>query len=47
MEMRAFGFALLSMYFAAGTNPVLLSPLFIILMTLSFFAQRTPNARTS
>jgi hypothetical protein len=39
-EMRAFGFALLSMYLAAGTNPVLLAPLFIILMTLCYFAQR-------
>jgi hypothetical protein len=40
VEMRAFGFALLSMYLAAGTNPVLLAPLFIILMTLCYFAQR-------
>jgi len=46
-EMQACGFALVSMYFAAGTNPVLVSPLFIILMTLSFFAQRTLNARPS
>lgn len=42
-ERRAFGFALISIYFAAGTNPVLISDLFIILMTLSYFAQRTRN----
>jgi len=40
MEERAFGFALISAYFAAGTNPVLLSSLFVTLMTLSYFAQR-------
>jgi hypothetical protein len=39
-EDGAFGFALMSMYLAAGTNPVLLSPLFIMLMMLSYFAQR-------
>jgi len=41
MEERAFGFALVSIYFAAGTNPVLISGLFVILMTLSYFAQRS------
>jgi hypothetical protein len=40
MEERAFGYALISGYLAAGTNPVLISPLFIIVMTLSYFAQR-------
>jgi len=40
MEMRAFGFALISAYLAAGTNPVLTSPLFILLMVASYFAQR-------
>lgn len=39
-EQRAFGFALLGMYLAAGTNPVLTGPLFIMLMTLAYFAQR-------
>lgn len=39
-EARAFGFALIAMYLAAGTNPVLLTPLFMITMTLSYFAQR-------
>lgn len=39
-EKRALGFALVSMYFAAGTNPVLISDLFIILLTLSYSAQR-------
>jgi len=46
-ETRACGFALVSMYFAAGTNPVLISPLFILLLTLSYFAQRTLHARAS
>jgi len=41
IEERAFGFALISAYFAAGTNPVLLSSLFVTLMTLSYFAQRS------
>ena len=45
VEMRAFGFALIAMYLAAGTNPVLLTPLFIMLMTLSYFAQRPAHAR--
>jgi len=40
MEARGAGFALVSMYIAGGTNPVLLSPLFIILLTLCYFAQR-------
>lgn len=40
IEERAFGWALISIYFAAGTNPVLLSPLFIIVMTLCYFAQK-------
>jgi hypothetical protein len=40
MESRGTGFALISMYIAGGTNPVLLSPLFIILLTLCYFAQR-------
>jgi hypothetical protein len=40
VDERAFGFALISSYFAAGTNPVLTSPLFIILITLCYFAQR-------
>lgn len=39
-EERAFGFALISGYLAAGTNPELLSSLFVTLMTLSYFAQR-------
>jgi hypothetical protein len=47
MEARGFGFALVSMYIAAGTNPVLLSPLFIILLMLCYFAQRTPVATSS
>lgn len=46
-EECAAGFALMSMYFAAGTNPVLLSPLFIMLMTLSYFAERSTYGRTS
>jgi len=41
VEMQAFGFAMFSMYLAAGTNPVLLTPLFIMLITLCYFAQRT------
>ena len=41
----ASGFALVSMYIAAGTNPVLMSPLFIMLMTLSYFAQRQGHVR--
>lgn len=40
MEAQGFGFALVSMYIAGGTNPVLFSPLFIILLTLCYFAQR-------
>jgi hypothetical protein len=40
MEARGFGFALVSMYIAGGTNPVLFTPLFIILLTLCYFAQR-------
>ena len=40
MEERAFGFALISSYFASGTNPVLLSSLFVTLLMLSYFAQR-------
>jgi len=43
VEERAFGLALISGYFAAGTNPVLISALFIIMMTLSYFAQRNPT----
>jgi len=39
-EARGFGFALVSMYIAGGTNPVLFTPLFIILLTLCYFAQR-------
>jgi len=46
-EACAFGFALMSMYLAAGTNPVLLAPLFIMLMTMSYFLQRTHNVRAS
>jgi hypothetical protein len=45
VELRAFGFSLLSMYLTAGTNPVLLTPLFIILMTLCYFAQRNGSER--
>jgi hypothetical protein len=41
-EERAFGLALISGYLAAGTNPELLSSLFVTLMTLSYFAQRRP-----
>src|SRR6202171_1951294 len=40
IEERAFGCALISIYFAAGTNPLLISPLFIIVMMLSYFAQK-------
>ena len=40
IETRGFGFALVSMYIAGGTNPVLFSPLFIILLTLCYFARR-------
>lgn len=40
-EERAFGFALMSAYLAAGTNPVLLSSLFVTMMTLSYFVQRS------
>jgi hypothetical protein len=40
METRGTGLALVSMYIAGGTNPVLLSPLFIILLTLCYFTQR-------
>ena len=39
-ESQGFGFALISMYIAGGTNPVLFSPLFIILLILCYFAQR-------
>jgi hypothetical protein len=39
-EARGFGFALVSMYIAGGTNPVLFSPLFIILLMLCYFTQR-------
>jgi len=46
-ERRAFGLALISIYFAAGTNPVLTSPLFIIVMTLSYFAQRGQFEKSS
>jgi hypothetical protein len=46
-ELRASGFALVSMYFAAGTNPVLLTPLFIILIAFSYFARRPQIARPS
>jgi hypothetical protein len=46
VELRASGFALLSMYLAAGTNPLLITPLFIILLTLCYFAQR-PRAHAS
>jgi len=45
-EQRAFGFALISGYLAAGTNPELLSSLFVTLMTLSYFAQRCFPRRT-
>lgn len=38
-EGRAFGFALIGSYLASGTNPVLISDLFMILMTLSYSAQ--------
>ncbi len=47
VEMRAFGFALASMYLAAGTNPVLITPLFIMLLTLTYFAQRSDHVRSS
>lgn len=47
VETRAIGLALISMYLAAGTNPVLLTPLFIMLMTLSYFAQRSAHGRPS
>ena len=40
MEAQGFGFALASMYIAGGTNPVLFSPLFIILLMLCYFSQR-------
>jgi hypothetical protein len=47
LQMRAFGFALISMYLAAGTNPVLMTPLFIMLLTLSYFAQRAGHESTN
>jgi hypothetical protein len=47
VEMRAFGFALASMYLAAGTNPVLITPMFIMLLTLTYFAQRSGHVRSS
>jgi hypothetical protein len=47
IEERAFGCALISIYFAAGTNPVLISPLFIIVMMLSYFAQKGQLERPS
>ncbi len=46
-EACAFGFALMSMYLAAGTNPVLLAPLSIMLMMMSYFLQRKYHARAS
>ncbi len=45
VEMRAFGFAMASMYLAAGTNPVLITPLFIMLLTLTYFVQRRDRVR--
>jgi hypothetical protein len=47
VEGRALGYALISIYLAAGTNPVLISPLFIMVMTLSYFAQRRQLERPS
>jgi hypothetical protein len=46
-EMRAFGFALISIYIAAGTNPVLISPPFIILLVASYFVQKGSSFATS
>jgi hypothetical protein len=40
MDMRASGFALASSFLASGTNPVLITPLFIMLLVASYFAQR-------
>ncbi len=39
-DMRASGFALASSFLASGTNPVLITPLFIMLLVASYFAQR-------
>jgi len=47
IEMKAFGLALLSIYVIAGTNPVLTSPLFLMLLTISYFAQRQVHVGTS
>lgn len=38
MEMNASGFALMSIYIASGTNPVLISPLFMIILIASYYA---------
>jgi len=43
-ELRAMGLALVSIYFAAGTNPVLISSLFITLTTLSYLAQANKHS---
>lgn len=43
-EKRAFGYAMISMFLAAGTNPVLITPLFIMLLTLTYFVQRSDRA---
>lgn len=39
-ELRAFGVSLFGIYLAAGTNPVLTSPLFMMLLISAYFAQR-------
>jgi hypothetical protein len=39
-ERKGFGFALISMYLVAGTNPMLMAPNFIILLMFCYFAQR-------
>lgn len=52
-EGRALGLALVSSYLASGTNPVLISDLFMMLMTLSYSAQmsvpllQTPQSNLS
>ena len=39
-ELRAFGLAVPSIFLVGGTNPVLTSPLFMMLLPMSYLAQR-------
>jgi hypothetical protein len=43
-DTRASGFALASSFLASGTNPVLITPLFMMLLVASYFAQRQEPA---